>query len=200
MALWRFFVATCGVSCRSCAPACLIINFHDQNTVNAERRASHGFTAISKLGVSPLQLWSRVESAKVTSGKQISSHCKTWDVKPRGPEMLSEKNQGKMHYFPSSTSVVLEKTIFYHIRIVHWKTGIEFQIIYWEIMTFEVIWCLLLLSSGCGASLKSMLFILGNGCLNMPLFNFWSMNHFEKVLKWFKVKDRTRLLSYASIF
>ena len=56
------------------------------------------------------------------------------------------KNQGKLpRYFPSRTSVLLEKNIPLYPNceqtlklLVLWKKSIEFQIIYWEIITFEV--------------------------------------------------------------
>lgn len=115
------------------------------------------FIAISGLSISNVcfcyMLWSCVESAKAMPRKKFLAVA--------GPEMQScvglkcwlgrsvlqeKKNQGKLlHYFPSTTSVLLEENILLYPNceqtsklLIHWKKNIEFQVIYWEIITVEV--------------------------------------------------------------
>ena len=94
MALWRFFCDDVQhVSCRSRAPACLMINLHDWYPVNAEGERHRSFIAISELSISSAclcyALWSWISNGHAK--KKFPGHCKAWDAKEHGAEMLTQQ-------------------------------------------------------------------------------------------------------------
>lgn len=114
------------------------------------------FIVISELSISNVCLcyilWSWVESAKAMPRKRFLAIARAEMKSSMGLKcwlrraVLQENTQGKLLcYFPSRTSVLLEKNILMYLNCeqtsklrVHGKKSIEFEIIYWEIITFEV--------------------------------------------------------------